>query len=664
MIFAQGRAARHSHFNLAVGLGFVMFSCLCLDVTAQQPGIQDLCALDRLPVLKDSIKVGSVSSYDRSGGNDDGFSGKYSFVRKDPQGLVLAELEGPGVIYRVWTPTPSDDVIEFLFDGETRPRVEVGFRDLFLGRHPAFPPGLVGFGAGGYFCYVPMPFGKSCTVRLRGQKAQFYQINYALFPKNRQLRTFDPGTGADERRQAAELINSAGRDISSLVAGPGVKVRSIVTTATLRSNDTHVAFNSRKGGRIVGLKLWPAGAIAGKDRDLVLRISFDREGPAVLCPLSDFFGYAWGQPAAHSLLFGTLGATNYAYFPMPYDRSAKVEIVSERVTPVELSVEVLYADRPRSTNEGRFYGLWRRENPTKAGEPYLLLQSSGTGHLVGVSLQAQGFESGKTLFFEGDDQTTIDGELAVHGTGSEDFFNGGWYDVPDRWEKRISFPLSGCLAYAKHLGRTGAYRVFLGDAYSYKESLRQTIEHSGENNNIPTDYCSTVYFYSLRRPSCSLDLPALAQRKVIDLSEILFPAGWQLPIYAWSFNQASLTRKREKLGSDELRFLSLTAAGDDWFGPHFISPTVDVPVTAEYSIYIEAVTGPDQALVQLFRNENPIGAAVDLYSEKPALSGRLFLGRLWLAEGKNNLMLKLTGKNAQSSGLGLNLVTVICSRNP
>jgi hypothetical protein len=30
--------------------------------------------------------------------------------------------------------------------------------------------------------------------------------------------------------------------------------------------------------------------------------------------------------------------------------------------------------------------------------------------LAGVVLQAQGFESGKTLFFEGDDETVIDGE--------------------------------------------------------------------------------------------------------------------------------------------------------------------------------------------------------------------------------------------------------------
>ena len=82
------------------------------------PGIQELYRLDRLAVLRESIQVASVSSYDRTGGNNDGFGGQYSYVRKEKEGLVLADLEGPGVIYRIWTPTPTDDVLEFYFDGQ------------------------------------------------------------------------------------------------------------------------------------------------------------------------------------------------------------------------------------------------------------------------------------------------------------------------------------------------------------------------------------------------------------------------------------------------------------------------------------------------------------------------------------------------------------------
>jgi len=94
----------------------------------------------------------------------------------------------------------------------------------------------------------------------------------------------------------------------------------------------------------------------------------------------------------------------------------------------------------------------------------------------------------------------------------------------------------------------------------------------------------------------------------------------------------------------------------------FISPTIDVPAAGVYAVFIEAVKGPAQGMVQLFQNENPVGEPADLHAEEPAKSGRLLLGRLVLAEGRNDLMLKLPAKNERSSGLGLDLVQIVCVR--
>ncbi|HWQ90339.1 MAG TPA: hypothetical protein VN673_01615, partial [Clostridia bacterium] len=126
--------------------------------------------------------------------------------------------------------------------------------------------------------------------------------------------------------------------------------------------------------------------------------------------------------------------------------------------------------------------------------------------------------------------------------------------------------------------------------------------------------------------------------------------------------RATLARKKEKVGKEEIKCLSLSATGDDWFGSHFLSPICEVPATGDYRIYIEAIKGPGQARVQLFQNENPVGEAVDLYAAEPDLSGRLLLGTLRLEEGKNNLMFKLVGKHEKASGLGLDLINVICVR--
>jgi len=149
-------------------------------------------------------------------------------------------------------------------------------------------------------------------------------------------------------------------------------------------------------------------------------------------------------------------------------------------------------------------------------------------------------------------------------------------------------------------------------------------------------------------------------RAVLDPHEVVFPAWWQTPIHAWSFENASLSRKKEMIEKQEVRYLSLATTNGDWFGPHFLSPMVDVPIAGHYAVYIEAVKGPDQAQVELFQNENPVSDPVDFYAEKPAKSERLLLGKVDLEEGNNNLMFKLVGKNEKSSGLGLDLIQIIC----
>ncbi len=651
-------------FQLApIMISFVLLMILIPSVSlvgkeASILGIEELYRLDLLPELKQSLQVGSISSYDRSGGNDDGFSGKYSFVRKEAGGLVLADLKGPGLIYRIWTPTPTDDLMEFYFDGENTPRLQIKFRELFSGTHSPFLAPIAGSGAGGFYSYLPMPFRKSCKILMKAKKVQFYQINFALYPEDFDLMTFSPVLTAEQSQQldrARQLWNSSGADISSYGVSPQDKVQLFKSRQTLVPGKTVTLFEVAQPGRIVGFRLGPASALANKDRGLTLKIYWDGEAePAVISPAGDFFGYSWGDPAIKSLMVGTAENTNYCYFPMPFDRSAKIELTLEgpAAIPVDVQAELIFYATPRTPREGKFYALWRRENPTTTGKPFTYLNVRGQGHLVGCILQAQGMESGSTRFFEGDDQTTIDGKLAIHGTGSEDFFNGGWYDVPDRWEERKSFPLSGCLDYLKPLGRSAGYRFMLTDAYAYRESILHAMEHAPENNSLPTDYCAVSFFYSKERPDLSFALPPLAERRVVDFRQFKFLPGWSVPIHAFSFQNVTLTKKVEKIKGEEIRFLSMRAEGEDVFGQPFISFAFNIPASGKYAVQMEAVLGPDQGRVQLFRNESPAGEDADLFSPQRQKSQLIPLGALTLQAGSNHLFFKMMGKNPQATGQG------------
>ncbi len=415
--------------------------------------IEQFYRLDLLPTFKQSAKIGMFSSYDRMGGNDDGFRGTYSFIRKEAGGLVIAEMTGPGVITRVWTPTPSDDLIEFYFDGETVPRISEKFIDLFSGKRFPFLTPVSGIGAGGFYTYVPLAYKKSVKVVVKAGNFNFYQINYATYPANSNIESYTANASQKfkgDLEKAQKFIGSTGADLSGYGAPDASKINTSNFNGSLAAGKSVTVYESKKAGRIVGLKISPASAFAGKERDVILRVYYDGEtAPSISVPAGDFFGYAWGQPAVKSLLLGTSDETNYSYLPMPFDKAVKIELASEKASgAIDINAEVKHTDEGRRESEGKLYAVWRRENLTTDGKPFTFLETNGCGHFVGAILQAQGTQPGAIPeFFEGDDETTIDGEKVIRGTGSEDFFNGGWYDVPGRWEDRVSLPLSGSLDF-------------------------------------------------------------------------------------------------------------------------------------------------------------------------------------------------------------------------
>ena len=299
-------------------------------------GVAALYRLDLLPKLKAAVKIGCFSSYDRSGGNDDGFSGKYSFLRKESGGLVIAEIEGPGAIYRITTPSPTDDFIEFYFDGEALPRIRLRVREIYEGTHAPFLSPLVGNGVGGHYSYVPLLFQKSCKVLVKAEKFHFYQINYAQYPKGWVIPTYQNPPSQDFYQGlegVRKIFNLTGSDITSYVAPPGAQLHTERTRITLKPGQSATLFQANAPGRIIGLRLGPASALAGKNRDIILKMYWDGDAePAVTAPAGDFFGYSWGEPAIRSLLVGTAGDQNYSYFPMPFEKSARIELVWETKT--------------------------------------------------------------------------------------------------------------------------------------------------------------------------------------------------------------------------------------------------------------------------------------------------------------------------------------------
>ena len=81
-----------------IGLSVLFFSYVLNCQAGPQEELSALSRIDLLPQYRNDATIRQISSYDTTGGNDDGFSGKYSYLRKENGDLVIAKLNGPGII--------------------------------------------------------------------------------------------------------------------------------------------------------------------------------------------------------------------------------------------------------------------------------------------------------------------------------------------------------------------------------------------------------------------------------------------------------------------------------------------------------------------------------------------------------------------------------------
>ncbi len=291
--------------------------------------------------------------------------------------------------------------------------------------------------------------------------------------------------------------------------------------------------------------------------DTWLQISFDgQRNPAVDAPLGLFFGSGFGAWRVRALLMGIHPSTGslYSFWPMPFAQQAVVRLRHQGTAP--LTVHYTLAYRPSASagqrlaagSEGYFHATYTAQTPTVAGQDFPALQAQGTGRLVGISMAMTtppGMPYGRTNL-QGNDQVYVDGSgtPAYLGTGTEDFFGGGWYFQ----NGPFSLPVQGSPAQtlgSGGRGETSAYRLFLSDSIPFYRSLRAGFQ-VGPTGTLQADYAAVAYWYGRSRPSLLpgdvLDVGSAASAK----THALRTAGvrWNGPltsVYQGQFNHVALT---------------------------------------------------------------------------------------------------------------------------
>jgi len=234
-------------------------------------------------------------------------------------------------------------------------------------------------------------------------------------------------------------------------------------------------------------------------RRAVLRMFWDgEENPSVEVPLGDFFGIGFSAYRHYTALpMGMSSGGYYCYLPMPFSKSARIELENESPKKINAFYYNItyhrFDELPEDQDSGRFHARWRHEK-TRPGANYTILEAKGRGHYVGCNLNMQGRRPLSFWFLEGDEMIYVDGEKhppAVHGTGTEDYFNAGWYFS----KGKFFAPYHGLTIKDPLRSRISAYRFHVEDPIPFKKNIRVTMEHGGTNDVPGSDYSSTAYWY-------------------------------------------------------------------------------------------------------------------------------------------------------------------------
>ncbi len=386
-------------------------------------------------------------------------------------------------------------------------------------------------------------------------------------------------------------------------------------------------------------------------RRILFRFYWDgEENPSVEVPVGDFFGTGFEYKHYIAENIGMTSGGYYCYFPMPFNKSARLEVVNE--TGQEIYAFYYHVDyhqlkNPLEDDVAYFHAKWNRDIRTDYESNYTILEAEGEGHFVGVNMSMQPY--GKSLWYlEGDEMIYVDGEKfpSIYGTGTEDYFTSGWYFKNGEFYA----PYHGLIIKDDENARIAAYRHHILDAIPFKKSINVSIEHGHGNAEI-CDFSSVAYWYQ-KEP----------HKKFKPIKE----AGLRIPLRVVIPNGA-IEAENLKLQSKTLtgKVESTSQYGPEWSGLKHLkiaSPQKNEIFTMEirdlkeisYTIDTYFTQGPDYGQVDIFCDGKKVGK-FDGYKEEIYPGGKVHLGNLVVNNGSINLKFITSGKNEKSSGTDIGI---------
>ncbi|MDD5688208.1 MAG: DUF2961 domain-containing protein [Elusimicrobia bacterium] len=463
--------------------------------SAEPYGLDAMSQFERLPYLRLDTFAAGDSSYDRSGENAD--SSNWLYTENNER--VILDLKGPGVLYRMWfTGFKSDATIKIYLDGDTTPVKDTLLNNVFTGNTPPFLSPLVAsdtVSPGGFCSYLPIPFNKSIKIKTNGSPnfnwlSFYYNFGYQLFPAGTPVTTW---TGNEDSSSVRTIWNNVGSD-------PKNDTGNIPATGTtsIPANGTQTLLDTAGPRSISSIRIKIPNLTKDILNNLYLKIYWDNEiEPSVNAPLGTFFALGtcptlnFEPYPTRSLPLGKdANEYMYCYFPMPFESNAKIELVSQYSFAVNnVSYEIKHKPFIDDFSKVGYFKTQSKYGSNVSGcsndRDFVFLDVEGSGHMVGVvqtfkvtSLTTTPFDRNSFLeYLEGDERIYVDvsSSPVIQGTGTEDFYNAGFYysDGGTGDGTKFTLPTHGMTAWQKYPNVANSqYRFFISDLIPFRKHIR------------------------------------------------------------------------------------------------------------------------------------------------------------------------------------------------
>lgn len=215
------------------------------------------------------------------------------------------------------------------------------------------------------------------------------------------------------------------------------------------------------------------------------------------------------------------------YFPMPFAKSARVEIAMDnpRYPNGSWSSNPCYSYVHYRTlkslppDAGYFHAAWRQEKLLLGKEDYRVAEIQGKGQWIGWNCTVRGVGSANAGYpVDENVNFYIDGEAepSIAWQGLEDSFGFSWGfpEVPN------GFPYTG---YQPYYNGAAAYRLNVNDCISFQKALKMTVgfgKNEGQFFRVefskpenPLEFSSVAYWYQKEPHTSWKPLPASRDRR-------------------------------------------------------------------------------------------------------------------------------------------------------